>query len=743
MSNLDTDSILDSLGLGADSDQDDVSMLEEIRKRFDIAVESTAQNRQEMLDDIRFARLGDQWSEAAKYDRARPGKERPMLVVNRLLQFRDRVVNEIRQNTPSVRIRPVADGADVETAEVLMGIVRHIQDNSNASIAYDTAVEWQVDTGLGYIRVRNDWADDSSFDQEIFIDRVVDPMKVYMDPHSKQPDGSDAEWCIVAEEIPKDDFKRMYPDVPETNWEAAGNGDMQGWYTKDSIRIAEYFWIDHDTQEITDPETGRVRQRDMRRCMWAKVTGQTILEQTELPTKWIPVIPVLGHEVWVQGRRYLSGLVRNAKDAQRLYNYYLSANAENVALAPKAPFIGVAGQFETDPRWGRANQESLAYLEYDPVSIAGTPVGPPQRAQPPQASSAIMQAVQLAENDIMQSMGIYQPTLGSQSNETSGRALMLRQKQADTGNFHYQDNLNRSIRQLGRIILDMAPKIYDRARVIRILGEDGVPQQVNIDPSMPQASMYTDNPAVDSIYNPNVGKYDVVCDSGPSYATRRDESANMMLALTQANPNLFNMIGDLMLKNMDWPGAEEISKRLQAMLPPNLQPSADGTKVDPQVIQAQQMMEQMANQMEHLSQELQSTRNQSMLEIQKAEREWFDSQTKRMDVEGKLMMTDQQLQNAVRENLMLMMNMGQEQLPEEEMEFETLENSAMPGVHNNMPMANQQMPQQQAPLQGGQPAPKAPRAPKQPKQPKPGAMTNKPNIEALTGEQKPDQQNEM
>ena len=729
MANLDSDSILDSLGLG-DEQEPDNEVLEEIRKRFDIAMESTAQNRQEMLDDIRFARLGDQWPSASKYDRARPGKERPMLVVNRLLQFRDRVVNEIRQNTPSIRIRPVNDGADEETSEVLMGIIRHIQDNSNASIAYDTAVEWQVDTGLGFFRVRNDWADDKSFDQEIFIDRIVDPMKVYMDPHAKQPDGSDAEWCIIAEEIPKDEFKRLYPDVPETNWEAAGNGDMQGWYTKDSIRIAEYFYIEHSQEEIFDEEGMRSRMSDVKRCMWMKVTGQTVLERGELPTRWIPIIPVIGHEVWVQGRRYLSGLVRNAKDAQRLYNYYLSANAENVALAPKAPFIGVAGQFETDPRWGRANQESLAYLEYDPVSIAGTPAPPPQRSQPPQASSAIMQAVQLAENDIMQSMGIYQPSLGGESNETSGRALLLRQKQSETGNFHYQDNLNRSIRHAGRIVLDMIPKVYDRARVIRILGEDGVPKQVNIDPNMPQASAYTDNPAVDSIYNPAVGVYDVVCDSGPSYATKRDEAANMMLALTQANPSLFNMIGDLMLKNMDWPGAEEISKRLQAMLPPQLQPTADGTKVDPQVIQAQQMMEQMAQQMEEMSQELQFSRNEAMLKIQEAERQWFDSQTKRIDVEGKLMVTDQQLQSMVNENLKLMLGLGAEELPEENMEFESLENNVMPGIHEAMGQAVQP-PQQSAPTGGQSQGPA--------QMPKPGAMTRKPNVEALTGEAKPDE----
>jgi len=730
--NLDTDSIIDSLGVGnEDNSAATQEKLETIRKRFDICMESTAQNRQEMLDDIRFARLADQWPEAAKYDRARPGKERPMLVVNRLLQFRDRVVNEIRQNTPSIRIRPVNDGADEETSEVLMGIIRHIQDNSNASIAYDTAVEWQVDTGLGYFRVRNDWADDRSFDQEIFIDRIVDPMKVYFDPHSKQPDGSDAEYCIIAEEIPKDEFKRLYPNVPETNWESAGNGDMQGWYTKDSIRIAEYYYIEHSQEEIFDEESGRSRLADVKRCMWCKVTGQTILEEAEIPTKYIPIIPVLGHEVWVQGRRYLSGLVRNAKDAQRLYNYYLSANAENVALAPKAPFVGVAGQFETDPRWGRANQESLAYLEYDPVSIAGTPAPPPQRSQPPQASSAIMQAVQLAENDIMQSMGIYQPSLGGESNETSGRALMLRQKQSEAGNFHYQDNLNRSIRQAGRIVLDMIPKIYDRARVIRILGEDGVPKQVNIDPNMGMASAYTDNPEIDSIYNPAVGTYDVVCDSGPSYATKRDEAANMMLALTQANPSLFNMIGDLMLKNMDWPGAEEISKRLQAMLPPQLQPTADGTKVDPQVIQAQQMMEQMANQMEEMSQELQFSRNEAMLKIQEAERQWFDSQTKRIDVEGKLMVTDQQLQAMVNENLKLMLGLGAEELPEENMEFESLENTVMPGIHEAMGQAVQP-PVQSAPKQSG-PAP----------MPKPGAMTRQPNVAALTGEQKPEEKNEM
>lgn len=713
---------MDNLITAASDDDDtgnfDEDMLREIREKFDFAMEAESANRELMLDDIKFARLGDQWSQIAKSDRNRPGQERPMLVVNRLLQFRNRVVNQIRQNTPSVRYRPANDEADQKTAEVLMGIVRHIQDNSNASIAYDTAIEWSVDAGIGYIRIRNDWADSDGWDQEIYIDRIPDPLKVYYDPHSHAPDGSDAEWCIIAEEVSKDEFKRLYPDVDMTSFATAGNGDAQGWYTTDSVRVAEYYYIEHEQREIADPaDPMRVRIADVKKCMWCKVTGDKVLERTEIPTTYIPVIPVIGQELWLQGRRYLSGLVRNAKDAQRLYNYYLSANAENVALAPKAPFIGVAGQFETDPNWGMANKATLAYLEYDPVSIAGTPVGPPQRAQPPQASSAIMQAVQLAENDIMQSMGIYQPSLGDQSNETSGRALALRQKQADTAIFHFQDNLSRSIRQVGRVILDMIPHVYDRPRVARIIGEDGAARSVRLDPNLPQASAYTDNPGIESIYNPTIGRYDVVCDSGPSYATKRDEAAQMMLALTQANPSLFQIIGDLMVKNMDWPGAEEIARRLQLMLPPNLQPQAqNGDKIPPEVVQAQQQMEQLAGQMEHMSAEIQGLRDQRMLEIQRVEREWYDSQTKRMEVEGKVMMTDTQLQAAVRENLLMMMQAGSVEAAETGDELEQMEYQAM--TQPEMQSAGGARPQQPA-ARGA------------------GSMTRQPDVNALTGESKP------
>lgn len=710
---------------------EDEKILETARERMAQAIAFEADNRREMVEDVRFARLADQWPQYAKNDRNQPGKERPMLVSNRLLQYRDRIVNEIRQNTPSIRIRPATSGADQETAEVLMGLIHHIQDNSNASVAYDTAVEWQVDAGRGYIRVRNDWAHEKSFDQEIFIDRIPDPLKVYYDPYSKAPDGSDAKWALIVEEIPKKEFQRDYPDVPLVNYDEMGNGDqMMGWFNQDSVRLAEYFWLEPEKTYLVDPEDQeRVRETFINKCMWVKMTGNAIIERTEIPTKYIPIVPVLGHEVWLEGKRYLSGLVRNAKDAQRLYNYYLSANAENVALAPKAPFIGAAGSFETDPNWSRANKDALAYLEYDPVTIAGNLAPAPHRSEPPQPSPAIMQAIDQAGQDIMQSMGIYQPSIGDQSNETSGRALLLRQKQAEIGNFHYQDNLSRSIRQVGRIVVDMIPKVYTRARVIRILGEDGNTREVNIDPSLPAASQNTDNPGVDSIYNPSVGIYDVVCDSGPSYATKRDEAANMMLALTQANPQLFNMIGDLMMKNMDWPGAEEIAKRLQAMLPPQFQKGAQGEKVDPQIIQAQMMMEQLAGQMEQMSQELSYLRDERILAIQDKEREWFEAETRRMEASAKVGALDERVQTLVQATIQQILAQGLQEMPEEQMEFEQAEERAM---------QTGPKPAGSAP---GAPPPPANAAPAtgQPARPsRPGAMTRKPNTEALTGQTKPE-----
>lgn len=627
-------------------DDPKAALVEEAQKRFQHAIEADI-SRNERLDDIKFARLGDQWPEWAKLDRSLPGKERPMLVINRLTQFRDSVVNTIRQAKPGIMVRPVDDHADVDTAEVLQGLIRHIQDASNASISYDTAAEYQVDSGLGYFVVRTDFEAPDSFNQEIKIERVADPFRVYFDPDSTQPDGSDARWAMIVEDVAKDEFEKLYPDAPAKDWEIGGPGDASGWIGKETIRVAEYFYLTETPTELLLLADGRTvyadqapkdigvlhkRKTNRIECKWCKIAGHDVIDETVLPCTMIPVIPVVGHEVWADGRRHLSGLIRFAKDSQRQYNFTQSAITEAVSLAPKAPFMVAEGQLDGyEHEWALANRQSLPYLTYKPLSVAGNLLGAPQRQQPAAVQQGLERLMLQSVDDMKASMGIYDPSLGANAPEQSGKAIQLRQRQADVGTFHYQDNLNRSIRHAGKIILEMIPKVYDTRRVARIIGADGEVKAVTIDPNG-----QTD--AINNIYNPTVGRYDVTIDTGPSYATKRQEMADNMINLTQANPQIWNVAGDLLMKNLDWPGAEEIAKRMQAMLPPpilqQIQQDEGGQPQQDHEQAAQQ--QQMQQAMQEMQQQLQSMQQQLADKMADLEVKQFEAETRRLEVMARI-----------------------------------------------------------------------------------------------------------
>jgi hypothetical protein len=635
----------------------DLKIVEEAHKRFAIAVDSESVGRFERLDDIKFVRLGQQWPEAVKRDRERPGAERPMLTINRIFQFRNQVINEIRQNRPSIKCRPVDDNADVETAEVLQGLIRNIQVMSRADIAYDTAAEWQVDTGLGYFRIMNDYCDKDSFDQDVIIKRIPDPTKVYFDPSSTEPDGSDAKWCFIIEEFTKDEFKDAYPGVEEASWSGAGTGDSAAWISQESVRVAEYFVIDQKPRTLCRLVDGSTiwkddvpkehidkiadeRQSYDPICKWYKIAGDKIIDSTELPTSYVPVIPVYGSEVWVEGVRHLHGLTRYAKDAARLYNYMQSANTELLALAPRAPYIVAVGQIDGyETEWQNANQVNLSVLTYNPTSTDGTPALPPRREMPPGVNTGLEAAMNRSIDDMKACMGIFDASLGNRESDQSGKAILSQQRQASIGNFHFSDNLSRSIKHAGKIIVEMIPKVYDTARVARIIGEDGEPSSVQINPDQPQAQtkQQDENGEIKSIYNLGVGKYDVVVDTGPSYATKRQEAAESMLAFVQTDPAILQIAGDLIVKNMDWPGADEIAKRMKIMLPPQIaaadKSEEQGQQVDPQV---EQQMHQMADQMQHMSQALQEAQSGEKDKENKLEIEIFKAKTERMKVEAEI-----------------------------------------------------------------------------------------------------------
>ena len=670
--------------LGGKPLKSDSDVLSTARDRLSMAISAYSESREDELDDLRFyaGSPDNQWQWPADVLATRGAVQgqtinaRPCLTINKLPQHVHQITNDQRQNRPSVKVIPVDDNADVEVAEIFNGMIRHIEYISDADVAYDTACENQVAYGEGYIRILTEYCDDNTFDQDIKIARVRNSFSVYMDPLIQDPCGSDAEWCFITEDLSKAEYARLFPNAsPLSTLETLGVGDqnLSQWLNTDTIRIAEYFYCEYDKQTLNlypgnvtafqgtpeDKELRAVygkpkksRQADRKKICWTKINGYEILEKQEWAGSCIPVVRVIGNEYEVEGRIYISGLVRNAKDAQRMYNYWTSQEAEMLALAPKAPFIGYGGQFEGyETQWKTANTQNWPYLEVNPdvTDGQGSILPLPQRAQPPMASSGLLQAKVGASEDIKSSTGQYNASLGMTSNERSGRAILARQREGDVGTYHYQDNLARAVRYVGRQLVDLIPKIYDTQRIARIIGIDGETKMVKIDPMQAEPVRKIQNQegiVIDKIYNPSVGKYDVVVATGPGYATKRQEALEAMAQLLQGNPQLWAVAGDLFVKNMDWPGAQEMAKRFAKTIDPKLMGDAED---NPELQAANQQMQAMAAELDQLHQMLQNV-GKSM-EAQDMERKDFEAQIKAYQAETQRIsavqagMSEQQIQD--------------------------------------------------------------------------------------------------
>lgn len=635
--------------------------LTEARNRRRQAIDATADNRRVQMDDVKFAAAspdnGWQWPEQIRQQRMNDKNgARPCLTINKLPQHIKLVTNEQRQNRPSCKVLPVDDKGDPEVAEILNGIIRHIEVNSDADVAYDTACENQVTHGEGFFRVVTDYCTEDSFEQDILIRRIRNSFSVDMDPNIQDPAGADAEWCFVSDLLSEDDFKRQYPKAQPISWDVVGQGDeFNGWFDGDEkkVRIAEYFWFKDEQKKLYLWATGEVsaegdelppgvvvgekpikeRTTTIRKVMWTKMNGCQVLQEQEWAGKYIPVIRVVGNEYEVDGKIIVSGLVRNAKDPQRMVNYWTSQEAEMLALAPKAPFVGAVGQFEgQEEKWRTANSVNYAYLEYNPMDVNGTLVPRPERQAPPMPPAGIINAKLGSADDLQSTVGQYNPSLGAEAKEKSGRAILARQQQADVGTYHYIDNLSRAIRHCGRILVDMIPKIYDTERVARILGEDGEPDRVKINPEQPVPVMQEQDERgeIRKIYNPGVGRYDVTVVVGPAFTTKRQEAAAAMGEVLQGNPALWQVAGDLFVKNLDWPGAEELAERIRKTMDPKL--LNDDDDQPPEMQQAMAVIDQLQQQsqaMQGVIQELQQG-----MEAQRLDVERFNAETKRMQAES-------------------------------------------------------------------------------------------------------------
>ncbi|MET3414818.1 portal protein [Methylobacterium sp. 1030] len=543
-------------------------------------------------EDAEFLQ-GDPWPENIRKMREAQGS--PCLHIPRLAPFVHQVENEQRQNNLAIKVSPVDDHGDKETARILRGIIRNIETTSGASIAYNRAGHNQLRRGIGWIRITTAYADERSFDQDIQILEVFDPGSCYIDPNHKNQDGSDAEYGFVSEMVDRAVFEAQYPGKDPVSFKEFGSVDGD-WCTEDKVRVAEYFkkeWKDTTLYQLLDGNTCtaeeakeqgidvaglKSRKTRIPTIKWYKLTAADILEETVWPGKYIPLVPVYGDLIWHEGRRIARSLIHDAKDSQRLLNYWKSVHAETIALQPKAPYIGAVGQFKTNrEKWLNANVTNAAFLEYDLVDHKGQLAPAPQRQAPPTASIAMFQEAMAAGEDIKNALGMFEASLGQQGDEKSGKAILARQQQGNNATFHFMDNRAVAIRQVGRIIIDLIPKIYVGARVVRIIGEDGQEETVRTITGAGKPANQNEG-----IYALDMGKYDVVADVGPAYATKRIESVNTIIELIRAQPQMAGIVGDILFKNLDFAEADDIAERLKAQLPPELRGD------DPTAMQLQQ-----------------------------------------------------------------------------------------------------------------------------------------------------------
>lgn len=631
--------------------EEEVSIVKRAKRRFTQCENWEAQARIRFEYDYKFAN-GDshnkyQWDNDLVLSREL--EDKPCLTINKTRQHNLMIINDAKQNKPGVRIRPVGDEATYEGAQIYQELVYHIEYISNAENVYDSATTWQVEAGWGYWRIVTDYISDNSFDQEIYIRRIKDPRSVYIDPNINEVDGSDARFGFIFEDVPKELFKAHYP-----KWALIGGSTTLGnsndmWVAQDYVRVAEYFYKEEKKDKLVTfimngnqvlkrkselDETENLLYKEIKKnkniwasyefkerniitdaITWCKIAGDRIIDQKDWIGKYIPIVRLMGTETVIDGVWDCKGHTRALINAQQMYNYNTSANVEFGALQTKAPYVAATAAVEGyEEYYKTANRINYSYLPYNAYDDDGNAIPPPQRQVPPQPSPAYVQQLQIANNEMMMASGQYQAQFGENENAKSGVAINARQRQGDRATYHFIDNQAIAIRYTGKILIDLIPKVYDTPRVKKITAQDGTRMNVTIDTKAKpgyQNNTDPDNPQMDNgqkvldiIFNPNFGMYDIQADTGPSFATKRMETAQNLLELARVDKNLMQIGGDIVFKNLDFAGAEIIAGRYANAIPPNLKGEGLPPEIENIMNQAAGMIEELKQQVVELQRQL-------------------------------------------------------------------------------------------------------------------------------------------
>lgn len=582
--------------------QSDADILVEAHKRLALSDDAESSNRTEALTDLRFGN-GDQWPVDIQRDRDTDG--RPCLTINITDAMVRRVCNALRENRPRIKPHPVGSGTNVEDAKAADGVIRHIEVASGADYAYDCGVESAVRGGWGYWRVGSKYTADDSFDQDLTIEAITNPFTVYKDPASRAPDASDMNWCLVSDWITREEYQAKYgePGMPYSRFKQAlstigsafnfmGAGDeIADWSRKEELRVAEYWRVTQKMDTLylladgrrmfqsvmparatlqlagvpvaTNKDGKEISRRVLRRAVeWYLLSGDRILDRRDWPGKWIPIIACYGRQTDLNGKIVRKGMIRDLRDPGRMFNYSETSKTEVYALQPKAPWLGVEGFMEGhEAAWRDANRKPIVALEYKAVTLPdGQLAPPPERQIPPQPAAGFTEWSQSNQSNFLFVAGMpHEPDADKKGEVISGIAIRKREGLADVSHFDFYDNQVRSLRHTGHVLVDLFPAFYDTRRVQTIIKPDGKPDQITLN-----------DPAENLIKNNlKTATFGIVIDTGPSYATQREESAEAKLELmgTPLGEMVGKTAGDLVVRGMNFENADEIADRLQAVIP--------------------------------------------------------------------------------------------------------------------------------------------------------------------------------
>jgi hypothetical protein len=661
--------------------------LQEAKDNYKDAKDYVREQYERIREDFEFSNPSEprQWSDIAIT--ARVG--RPTHTLDRTNKYVQHVVNKLREAKTSADILPVDSGADPKVAEKIKAIFRHIEYTSRADIAWDTATDHQARGGLGWVRITPRVTDPETNEQDIIFQRVHDPLSCLLEAGWTEPDGTDAMCAFIETSLTNKQFEKQFgKKTAKENW------DSDGWFQDDSVRICEYFKVHEDKikKKVIDGPDGKLILTEdeyaelvanvgfeppivnsftakKRRITWCKLSGEEILEETEFPSQYIGLVPVIGHELWVEGKRYLCGLVRRLMDGQRLHNMEMSALTEALMIQPKAPFLVSSRAIDGyEEQWQKLASGQPAYLTFNDIDEQGQPVSTPSRLTPPNFPIAYANMAQLAVQEMEESVGMPKATFGQQSNAVSGRAKLADQEASSTATFHFADNRKIAQTQAYRVALDMLPRIYDSRRQARILGEDGEQGTIEINPGMKSPSMVRGGKVV--AINPGVGRYDVRVKVGPGYSTIREELGVKLQEMSKGNPMFATALTPILMELENLPEADKVMRIAMSMLPPEVQkayadeevtdiPAPVKAQLDAQGKQIEQMaaaMDQAGTMIKELNKQLdeknavvKTEAKAAMTEIQAAKKELeakatqIDSKEKLMDREAKIVQLELQL----------------------------------------------------------------------------------------------------